>query len=159
PPNNPPRPASPAPTAKPSVAPSSSARTPPDTPTPTAPPPPAPPPRPPPRPPRPRPPQPPPHPPPTGDAHRLSRTPLAQRHPDLLLNPTSLLLAGLLIAEAHLADVQTSTAVWAQLAGFAERKAVARLKRLALAAVEHETFVGAREYVEWLGWVRAFIQE
>ncbi|KAJ3093803.1 hypothetical protein HDU97_008993 [Phlyctochytrium planicorne] len=92
-------------------------------------------------------------------AHRISRSPLASQRPDLFAKPHTLLLAGVLLAEAHLADVQTSTAVWCKLTGLIERRDVANLKMMALHAVEFESAIGVECYMGWLGHVRGFIQE
>ncbi|KAJ3207845.1 hypothetical protein HDU67_007186 [Dinochytrium kinnereticum] len=92
-------------------------------------------------------------------AYRISRSATASEHAELLLKPHKLLLAGIIMAEAHLADIQTSTAVWAKLLGLEQRSQVADIKRMALMAVDYRTGISPEEYVSWLAHVRQFIQE
>ncbi|KAJ3094020.1 hypothetical protein HDU97_008681, partial [Phlyctochytrium planicorne] len=73
--------------------------------------------------------------------------------PTPLSSPTRLLLAGLMLSEAHLSDTQTSASVWARVAGIQEGpNGIAAIKREALEALAYD--VGAKEE-EYAAWVKA----
>ncbi|KAJ3096054.1 hypothetical protein HDU97_006286 [Phlyctochytrium planicorne] len=114
----------------------------------------------------------------TGDEESDSGLPKVPKQ--LLLNPSNLLLSCLLLAEASLSDRQTSTRVWAKVAGITtvpemcedeleegleddrvpERAPnvnvyVARLKALALDALRFETVVSEEEFASWIKALRS----
>ncbi|KAJ3097543.1 hypothetical protein HDU97_004768 [Phlyctochytrium planicorne] len=73
--------------------------------------------------------------------------------PLALSSPTRLLLAGLMLSEAHLSDTQTSASVWSRVAGIQEGPhGVAAIKREALQILAYD--VGAKEE-EYSAWVKA----
>ncbi|KAJ3208184.1 hypothetical protein HDU67_006954 [Dinochytrium kinnereticum] len=91
-------------------------------------------------------------------------TPLHPVPRELLLNPSNLFLACLLLAETHLSDRQTSTRVWARAAGIEKTEDgvspgvfVARLKGLALDTLGFNSLIAVEEYASWLRALRSLM--
>ncbi|KAJ3417464.1 hypothetical protein HDV05_003328 [Chytridiales sp. JEL 0842] len=73
-----------------------------------------------------------------------------QELPECLKSPDRLILGALMLAEAHLSDLQTSTAAWDVWMGGAHsgfsRVEVAKVKRELLGVLEYRTLIGKEEY-------------
>ncbi|KAJ3209549.1 hypothetical protein HDU67_006138, partial [Dinochytrium kinnereticum] len=68
-----------------------------------------------------------------------------------LASPTRLLLAGLMLSEAHLSDTQTAASVWARVAAIPEGPGgIATIKREALEALAYGVGVKEDEYAAWV---------
>ncbi|KAJ3114552.1 hypothetical protein HDU96_001971 [Phlyctochytrium bullatum] len=81
--------------------------------------------------------------------HRIVSNPAPL--PPSLGSPTRLLLAGLMLSEAHLSDTQTSAAVWARVAAIPEgARGVATVKRDALEVLAYGVGVKEDEYSAWV---------
>ncbi|KAJ3124702.1 hypothetical protein HK101_006086, partial [Irineochytrium annulatum] len=99
---------------------------------------------------------------------------LTPRHPSepphVLRAPEALLLAGAMLSEAHLADVQTSACAWGLAMGWGDEedggcgggsgaRRVAEVRRCALVRLHFETGVGKEEFAQWVEVVRAYAYE
>ncbi|KAJ3129574.1 hypothetical protein HK101_005216, partial [Irineochytrium annulatum] len=118
-------------------------------------------------------------------ARETSHASTTERLPEALADPVGLMVASVMITEAHLADRQTSCAVWGRFmaASVAEGQIVvrveggagdgveehvggdkgaaiacARLKRMALGWLNYDCHISLEEYVAWLKSLKGEIQ-
>jgi hypothetical protein len=79
--------------------------------------------------------------------------------PPTLSTPAKLLLAGLMLSDAHLCDRTISMRTWATLTAAKKVQEVVSVKREALEVLGYDVSVGAGVYSGWLKTVRTFFLE
>ncbi|KAJ3066800.1 hypothetical protein HDU98_009925 [Podochytrium sp. JEL0797] len=77
--------------------------------------------------------------------------------PALLSSPKNVFLAAVTMSEATLMDCQTSTKVWARLAGVSPRD-VAQVKGAGLVFLQYSVHVGVKEFVLWIEMVSQWMR-